>query len=288
MANGQTKAKEKKYFVSFNKEWATKYNSIKKSHNGKRFAFCTMCGNDFGKRNDIKRQLETLKHKTNAASFRSSCSLTDWVKSTATNKLDEKVSQAELLFSGFIAEHNFSIATADRAGSLFREMFPNSKITTKYKCKRTKTTYVLTGAVAKNNIEELSKYLQSSWYGLATDGSSDETDKYLSVLVRYEEPNGLSRISLLDMPDFNVGSDTQAMFNTIDYAIKSAKLSWDNCVTYSSDNTNLMIEKKNSLLTKIKNSQQCGQSMFDAGCPCHLAHLCAEQEVKRTLSTLKI
>ena len=147
---------------------------------------------------------------------------------------------------------------------------------------------MLTGAVAKNNIEELSKYLQSSWYGLATDGSSDETDKYLSVLVRYEEPNGLSRISLLDMPDFNVGSDTQAMFNTIDYAIKSAKLSWDNCMTYSSDNTNLMIEKKNSLLTKIKNSQQCGQSMFDAGCPCHLAHLCAEQEVKRTLSTLKI
>ena len=38
-----------------------------------------------------------------------------------------------------------------------------------------------------------------------------------------------------------------------------------------------MVGKKNSLLTKIKNAQQCGQSMFDVGCPCHVAHLCAEK-----------
>ena len=37
------------------------------------------------------------------------------------------------------------------------------------------------------------------------------------------------------------------MFNTIDYAIKSAKLSGDYCKTYSSDNTNSMVGKKNSL-----------------------------------------
>ena len=38
--NRLTKAKKKKkYFVSFNKEWATK---------GERFAFCTMFGKDFG------------------------------------------------------------------------------------------------------------------------------------------------------------------------------------------------------------------------------------------------
>ena len=28
------------------------------------------------------------------------------------------------------------------------------------------TTHVLTGPVAKNYIEELSKYLQSTWYGI--------------------------------------------------------------------------------------------------------------------------
>ena len=82
------------------------------------------------------------------------------------NKLDEKLTQAELLFSGFIAHHNLSITTADHAGSMFRETFPSSKISSKYRFKRSKTTHVLIGAAAKDNIEELSKYLQSTWYGI--------------------------------------------------------------------------------------------------------------------------
>ena len=75
-------------------------------------------------------------------------------------------------------------------------MFPDSKTAAKYKCKRNNTTHLLTGAVTKDNIEELSKYLQSTWYGIATDGSSDETDKYLPVLVRHKGPDGLIRTSV--------------------------------------------------------------------------------------------
>ena len=101
--DGSMKAKKKKYFVSFNEEWATKYNCFKKSRKGERFAFCTMCANDFGigygGENDIKRHLETPKHKSNVTSLKLSCSLMDWRSSTATNKLDEKVIRAELLFS---------------------------------------------------------------------------------------------------------------------------------------------------------------------------------------------
>ena len=33
------------------------------------------------------------------------------------------------------------------------------------------------------------------------------------------------------MPDINVDSDAQTMFNMIDYAIKSVKLGWDYCMT---------------------------------------------------------
>ena len=77
------------------------------------------------------------------------------------------------------------------------------------------------------------------------------------------------------------------MINTINNAIKSVKLSWDYCMTYSSDNTNSMVGKKNSLLNKIKNNQQCGQSIFDVGCPCHLAHLCAEKGAKELSPNLE-
>ena len=48
-------------------------------------------------------------------------------------------------------------------------------------------------------------------------------------------------------------------------------------MTYSSGNNKSMVGKKNSLLTKIKNTQQRGQSIFDVGCPCQLADLCVEK-----------
>ena len=40
-----------------------------------------------------------------------------------------------------------------------------------------------------------------------------------------------------------------------------------------------MIGQRNSLLQKIQ-SVQGEQKIFDVGCPCHLAHLCAGKEVK--------
>ena len=140
--------------------------------------------------------------------------------------------------------------------------------------------HALTRDVAKDNIEELSKYLPSTRHGIATDESSDETDEYLPVIVRHEGPEGLIQTSLLNIPDKIVGSDAQTMFNTIDNSIKSAKLSWDYCITYCSDNTSSMVGKKNSLLTKIKSAQQCGQGIVDVGCTCHLTYLCAEKGAK--------
>ena len=101
--NGPMKAKKKNYFFLFNKQQATKYNCVKKSPEGVRAAFCTKCANDFGigygGENATKRHLETPKHKSSITSLKSSGSITDQQSSTATNKLDEKVMRAELLFS---------------------------------------------------------------------------------------------------------------------------------------------------------------------------------------------
>ena len=40
--------------------------------------------------------------------------------------------KAELLFSGFLVEHNLRLDIADHAAKLFRNMFPDSKIVIKY------------------------------------------------------------------------------------------------------------------------------------------------------------
>ena len=69
------------------------------------------------------------------------------------------------------------------------------------------------------------------------------------------------------------------MFETCDTVVKSFSLDWNNCVSYSSDNTNSMIGKRNSLLKPINNVQG-NQKTFHVGCPCHLAHLCAGKGAK--------
>jgi hypothetical protein len=61
--------------------------------------------------------------------------------------------------------------------------------------------------------------------------------------------------------------------------MESFSLDWHNCITYSSDKTNSMVGAHNSLLKKIKDSQG-DQNVFDVGCPCHLAHLCAGKGAK--------
>ena len=43
-------------------------------------------------------------------------------------------------------------------------------------------------------------------------------------------------------------------------------LDWDNCVTYSSDNTNAMIGQRNSLLQKMWGVEG-DQKIFAVGCP---------------------
>ena len=200
--------------------------------------------------------------------------MTNWTSSSAKH-LEKQAIRAEVLFSGFLVEHNLPLATADHISKLFKYMFPDSKIESKYKYGRAKTSHILTGTVAKNVMKDIKEdIIAEHWFGLAAHGSSED-DKFLPVLIRHiGKDSGLVETSLLDMPDINSCSTAEQMFETCDTVIKSFSVDLNNCVSYSSDNTNSMIGKRNSLLKRITNVQG-NQKTFDVGCPCHLAHLCA-------------
>ena len=276
--------KKKKYFVKFNDAWCSKYKFIRKSRKGEHFALCTIFGSDFsigrGGQNDISKHNATETHKKYVEAETKQRKLIDFTASSATANLDQKVSKVEILFSGFLVEHNLPLATPDHTSKLFESMFPDSKIANKYSCGSTKTPHILTGAVAKDIVSDLKEELFSTgWYGLATDGSSDEDDKYLPILARHiGSKSGLVETSLLDMQDINSGSTAQQMYSSCNEVIENFSLDWDNCVTYSSDNTNSMVGARNSLLQKIKSSQG-EQKIFDVGCQ--------RKEPKKFLSMLR-
>ena len=206
--------------------------------------------------------------------------MTNWTSSSAKH-LEKQAIRAEVLFSGFLAEHNLTLATADHMSKPFKSIFPDSQIASKCKCGRTMTLHILTGTVAKKVIKYIKEEIIAAyWFGLPTDGSSDEDDKFLPTLIRhFGKDSGFVETSLLDMPDINSCSTAEQMFETCDTVIKSFSLDWSNCVSYSSDNTNSMIGKRNSVLKRITNVQG-NQKTFDVGCPYHLAHLCAGKGAK--------
>ena len=158
-----------------------------------------MCGSDFSvvhrEEKDIYRHKETSKHKEYVDAAQRQRTLTNFGASLATANLEQKVVTSKLLFSGFLLKHNLPFSTAGHAAKIFRNMFPDSKIVKKYCYCHTKTTHT------NDPIEEL---LLTRWYGLATDGSSDEDDKFLSALLRHvDKDSGLIVTSLLQMPSIN-------------------------------------------------------------------------------------
>ena len=199
----------------------------------------------------------TPKHKQFFDSTQNKKNLSNWDASRPTANLDEKVTKSKLLFAGFIVEHNLPIATADHAGKLFRAMFPDSKIANKYKSGWTKTTHMLTGAVSKQTTDNLKEELSMTWYRIATDGSNDDNDKHLPILIRHVgKTSGLIETSLLDIPNINSGSTVQQIFNECNEVIEHFSLDWNKCVTYSSDNIKSMVGSQNSLLKKIRTLKQ--------------------------------
>ena len=201
--------------------------------------------------------------------------LTDFSASSVTTNLDQKVMKTEVLCSGFLVEHNLPLSTADHAAKLFKDMFPDSEIVNKYQYGRTKVTHMLNGAVAKQITSDLKEQmLLTRWYGLATNGTSDDDEKCLPVLLGHvDKDSGLAATSLLDIPNINGGSTAQQMYDVCNGVREAFSLDWNNYVRYSSDNTNSLIGQRNSLLQKI-------QKFFDVSCHCHLAHLCAGKGAK--------
>ena len=86
-----------------------------------------------------------------------------------------------------------------------------------------------------------------------------------------DKDSGLIAASLLDIPNIKSGSTAQQIY---DVYKETFLLDWDNCVTYSSDNTNSMIGQRNSLLQETQGVEG-DQKIFAVGCLCHLGHLCA-------------
>ena len=106
----------------------------------------------------------------------------------------DATTRAEVMFCYFVAEHNL----ADHFNDLGREMFPNSEIAKKFKCKWTKTSQIVKRWLAKAGTSPIIERCRKGPYSL--------NDK-------------AAQTRLLDMPICSDGS-AQGIFNIIDGVLR--------------------------------------------------------------------
>ena len=82
-------------------------------------------------------------------------------------------------------------AVCDHAGDLFWQMFPGSKIPTKFACASSKAS-IVTKCLAEDSTNEVASKLQKQPFSLSTDGSNDggEGQLYPIVARYFDEDQG--------------------------------------------------------------------------------------------------
>ena len=79
---------------------------------------------------DIERHIACSEHQRLAKTIQECQPITSFQESDL-DPLQTKVTQAEILFIGFILEHNLPFEATAHAGPLFRKMFPAVKLLNK-------------------------------------------------------------------------------------------------------------------------------------------------------------
>ena len=270
------------YKTRFNQDWMKKHPCISqdKSDSGK--AHCKVCSKSFsichqGYR-DVERHLGSIIHTTKSRDVHQHPRITDSFLSQR-DSMATKVISAEVKFTAFLLEHNLPLAVADRAGPLFRSMFPDSKIASYYGCARTKTTSIVNRALATEFSGQITEMVQTQPFTLSLDGSNDEEEKKLVRLtVRvFDQHKGRVVSRFLDMCLCSSGT-AAAYFENLEQVFTDKSIPWQNCIAFSIDSASVNIGRHNSIKTRIEKKYP---PLYTLGCPCHFIHNTAHYGAKR-------
>ncbi|XP_052072307.1 uncharacterized protein LOC127710472 [Mytilus californianus] len=272
-------SKKKRLPCRFLEKWQNdlKFSGwLTKSNTGDSHAYCKLWNKDFridhGGLNDVNKHTNTAMHIKNLQAQNSTKSASNFF----TRPDDDGVTKAEVVFAYSIAEHNIPFSYADHFTKLCKVMFPDSKIATKFACGRTKATQIVKRSLAPALQQDVITNLRTQPFSLAIDESNDRnTDKCLAILVRYFTSDS-AKTRFLTMPICNIGI-SQNIFDQLQQTFANYTIPWTNVLSFMSGNCSVMMGKNNSVMTRIKEQSP---DVFDFGCVCHLANLCAVAGVK--------
>ena len=213
--------KRKQYPGTFQSSWNSQFQGVvTASKLGSNHAWCTVCCKDLKVAAsgvyDVREHIKSKAHERQVKCPQ----VTSFFKPKRADSADS-TTRAEVLFSYFVAEHNLPASLGDHFTELSREMFPDSEIAKRFKCKRTKTTQIVKRCLATAATKPVVERCRNGPFSIMIDESTDrKTEKRLVVLVRYFDfEQKAAQTRLLDMPVCN-GGTSNGIFNVMDGVLR--------------------------------------------------------------------
>ena len=266
----------------YKKEWETDidFNGNRvgdwciKHPNKDSFGLCKVCNADIYVANTGKQSLKnhslSKKHVGAIKNYTPQKSINSFVKQASS--LEDKVLEAELRWSTFMAEHDLSSNLCEEVASLFRSMFPDSAIAGGFQCGRTKNTYLTTEGLSRSIHAELVNELQTTKFSVLIDESNKKHGtKYLHILVRYYHARERRVVTqFYKAVVVNTGT-AESIVSALNASFEEDSIPWMNVLHIMSDSPNVMRGKKSGVIALVKN--RYAPHLLDiGGCALHYIH----------------
>ena len=266
------------YKQAFKQEWLEEeeFKSWVKADPSDKFsAVCCVC--DATIKNCSKSRLlshkNSTKHAKNFAAKRNMTVIDKFVVKKTEPDKKEKVHRAELLLTGFMAEHGMPFSQANHLIPVIKKMFPDCDTAQNMTLMKTKAAYVMQDGIAWEESHDISKVCQENMFSLIIDESTDiSVSQILAVMVRYYDGKKCKVTdALLDIIEVDDAS-AESLYKAVKTLLSVKMIPVSNIIGFASDNCSTMLGSKSGFQAYLKRDVP---SVFVLGCICHSFALCA-------------
>lgn len=175
---------------------------------------------------------------------------------------------AEIKFAALIAEKNIPFQTAESILSLFQELGKDPIILENMVMNRKKGPEIINKVLYVREQERLVETLQNNKFSIFINETSDITEKWITFVVRYVDPQTSNvRTELLELIRLDANDcSVEKLFTTLRDVMWEKKIPFQNILALSCDNASIMTGKYEFL--KIKLQEYC-ENLITMPCPCH-------------------
>ena len=190
----------------------------------------------------------------------------------------------ELKVCVFIAENALPISMSENLVSLLKSLFPRDLNLKSVKLGKQKTTNIIRQVFGFQYVNMV-KNLRNNMFSIIIDEATDRSSKkQLAILATcFDVDDFKTEYFLLDMVECS-NSSARCIYSTIKQAFNEHDIAMENIIGYSSNITNVIFGKNNSLV-KLQTSEF--PNVIAVKCSCHLIYLASSYAATKLPKSLE-